>query len=202
MLCSVQGRVLLWDLSVAGQNWVDGTILGPFKAINSFAGKILAIIFTAAEQDRTNSTAGFQGLMAIACADGTLQVIDTADYTVTYSLSISERADLMHQPWSRNRSQAEHIILAAFSACGTWLATVGLTSCSEVQIWEAETGALTGSSISSASAVKAIKWALDKGSRHTLVLGDVTGDCSFHFWECSSTGPEPDRRRLGNTHAA
>ena len=41
-----------------------------------------------------------------------------------------------------------------------------------------------------------------RGSRHTLVIGDVAGECSFHYWECGSIGPESDIRRLGNTNAA
>ena len=202
ILCLVQARVLLWGLSIGWQNWVDGTILGHFKAIDSFAGKILDIIFTAAEQDSTVSTSGFQGLMAVACADGSLLIMDMADYTVIYSLRVSECADIMHQPCSSNRGQVGHNILAAFSVCNTWLATVGLSSCSNIQIWEAETGAPIGSCISSVNTVKAIKWALDTKSRHTLVIGDVAGGCSFHLWECGSVGPETDRARLSSTLVA
>ena len=202
MLCFVQARVILWDLSVGGQNWVDGNIVGHFKAIDSFAAKILDIVFTAAEQDRTVSTPGLQGLMVIACADSTLQIMDMVDYTVMYSLRMSECASVLSQPCSNNRSQQGHNMLAAFSLCGTWLATVGLSSCSKIQIWEAETGAPTGCFIGSVNAVKAIKWVLHKGSRHTLVIGDVAGNCSFHLWESGSGGPEPDRARLSNTFVA
>lgn len=137
--CFVQARVLLWDLSIGGRNWVDGTILGHFEAVDGFAGKILAVAFTAAG---AISSSGSQGMMAMSCADGTVQVMDMADFTVIYRLSIAECADVMHQPWSRNSSQTGHHILAAFSLCGTWLATIGFTHINRVQIWDAETGTL------------------------------------------------------------
>lgn len=173
----------MWDLAVGGQNWVDGTIVGHFKAIDSFAGKILAVIFATAGADSSDDTLSSHGMMAVACADGTLQVVDMADYTVSYSLSFARTADSMHQPWAGNRSQTGHNFLAAFSVCGAWLATAGLTTCVEIQIWDAETGALTASFVSSGNAVKVVKWSLYKGSRQALVIGDAAGDCSFHVWE-------------------
>lgn len=196
----MQARVLLWDLSVGGRNWVDGTILGHFKAVDGFAGKILAVTVTAAGATRSS---GSPGMMAMSCADGTVQVMDMADLTIIYCLSLAECADIMHQPGSRNRSQTGHHILAAFSLCGTWLATVGFTHVSTVQIWDAETGTLTESFAGSSNAVKVFKWALDKGRRQMLVLGDVAGDCTFHRWECGNSIelPVPAIARL-DAHSA
>ena len=180
----MQARVLLWDLSVGGRNWVDGTVLGHFKAVDGFAGKILAVAFTAAV---AISSSGSPGMMAMSCADGTVQVMDMADCTIIYCLSLAECADVMHQPWSRNGSQTGHHILAAFSLCG-YLAGQQLASpmATKCKSGRAESGCLVESFIGSSNAVKAFMWALDKGGRQILVLGDVAGDLhlsSLGMWQ-------------------
>ena len=176
----MQARVLLWDLQAGGQNWVDNAIRGHFRAFDSFTGRISAVLFNKVAA----SDWGSSFLMAIVCADGTVRVVDMMDYDFTYSLSIAATADMMPS-WtmSSSRSQIGHRILAAFSTCGCWLAIAGLSSSSEVQIFNAEDGTLATSFMKHLSAITVIRWAIDAGGKQALLIGNAAGHCNFQSWE-------------------
>lgn len=137
--------------------------------------------------------------MAIACADGTAQIIDIAD-TLLLTVSASQNVQRSCISLGQGTEVKQDITSLQPFQCAAlgwqqWAPPVAAK-------WEADTGPLTGSFICSANAVRVIKWAVYKESRRTLVIGDIAGDCSFHYWECGSTEPEPDRRRLSDTNVA
>lgn len=89
-----------------------------------------------------DDTAPDSGLIAMPCSDGTVQVAAQETYQPLYSVSLADCCESIRLSKLSQVSHAAHKVLAAFSPCGQWLATVGCSQIAEIQIWEAETGQL------------------------------------------------------------
>lgn len=65
-----EARVLLWDMTPGGENWVDGKLVGPCHQINGLRAKVEAVAFSSPEE-----CGGARGLIIACCmADGVVKV--------------------------------------------------------------------------------------------------------------------------------
>jgi WD40 repeat protein len=97
--------------------------------------------------------AGNALVLATACEDGTVRVIDLASGTVLFSLSDLHGSVAAHTAGSQSASTVN---FALFSPDGKYLATSG--SDFSIKIWDAELGTLCHALIGHTGMVRSLSW--------------------------------------------
>ena len=143
---------------------------------DNFAGHVSTVSVTAADD-----TAADPGLMAIPCSDGTVQVAAQETYQPLYSVSLADCCQSIRLSKLSQVSHAAHKVLAAFSPCGQWLATVGCSQIAEIQIWEAETGQLEAQIKNGPAKIWSLQWNQLPLLGTVLASGDAGGVCKLYM---------------------
>ena len=67
-----EGRLLFWDLTRGGENWVDGKLQGPCQQFNDLRERVDDISFAVAKDSGGNDE---QTIVAFCTADGLVKVM-------------------------------------------------------------------------------------------------------------------------------
>ena len=159
-----------------GRKWIGQKICGHFKSFDNFAGQVSAVSITAADDTGADAS-----LMAMPCSDGTVQVAALETYQPLYSLSRADCDQSVRLSKLSQVSHAAHKVLAAFSPCRQWLATVGCNHLTGIQIWDAETGQLEAQTKPGLMKILSLQWKHLPLLGAVLASGDAAGVCKLYM---------------------